>query len=264
MFDADKPQDAARFVLMFLPGFVVLGGVSYFTDQTQSEFAFIYSSIALSLGIYFISSALNRRLWSGSLAVSGGRFFTSVCLVSTVVFGLIVVVVDSEIVLQSTRSLGLRAEKQSTRGLLPFYFNHDHNGQSSSLDKRPTAMWHRCTGDRRKCSEYRFDIYVRVAAEDAVFEGRVERYTMGSPDGLPFILSPACRVMKNTAAPVSVATPAWAPASSVAGETLEVVPGPGVVIFSEGLKYVELREMCASGCYRLINPTEKCLEPGSK
>lgn len=261
MFDADKPQEAARFVLMFLPGFVVLGGVSYFTDQTQAEFAFIYSSIAVSLGTYFVSSALTRRLWPTNAAVGGGRFFTSVCLVSTAFFVLLVSIVDSEVVLRSARWLGLKAEKQSTRGLLPYYFNHDHNGQSASLDKRPPAIWRRCTGDSAKCSEYPFDVYVTVAAEAAVFEGRVERYTMGSADGLPFILSPACRVTRAAAA-ASAASAAPA-ASSAAREAMEVVPGPGVVIFAEGLKYIELEEMCASECYRLINPTQ-CPPAGSK
>lgn len=258
MFDADKPHDAARFVLIFLPGFVVLGGVSYFTDQTQAEFAFIYSSIAVSLGIYFLSSWL-ARLLSPTAPPTGGRFFTVVCLVSAAVFVVIVSIVESEVVLRSARALALKGEKQSTRGLLPYYFNHDHNGESSSLDKRPVAIWSRCSGDRKKCSEYPFDIYVTVSTDDAVFEGRVERYTMGSADGLPFILSPACRATK-AAAPASSAS-----AGPTRGEqdAMAVVPGPGVVIFAEGLKYIELKEMCASRCYQLMNPTQ-CASTASK
>lgn len=280
MFASDKPEDVAKFVLMFLPGFVVLGGVSHFTDQTQSEFAFVYSSVALSMAIYFVSSALAKRQWGSkrrraapddgpanaraeptATAASGGAFFAIVCLVSTVAFAAITAAVDGEFVLRVARFIGVKVEKQSARGLLPFYFSSDHRGRAASLDKRPTSMWSLCGKDPNKCRKYPYDIYVRVATDEAVFEGRVERYTMDAEsNGLPFILSPACRVTTASGAAFGAASAASGAIASPPVETMTMVPGPGVVIFSEGLRYIELKEMCSSTCFLQLNSTE-CRRP---
>lgn len=246
MFDLPKePEEIIRYVLIFLPGFLVLSGVLYITNQSTTEYEFTYYSIGLSVLIYLGSFSIVKwcnvdRLGSATKKPLGiGALSSVVIVISLASLGVLSWVIEKEVILVALRAMGTKVEKQSTRALLPYYFNLDHNNAVGPVDRRPVAQWKLCEG-KANCPEYAYNIYVRAKAGDEVFEGRVTRYTLApEANGFPFALSPACRMTTTGGV-----------------EAPQLVEGPGVVFFAEKLDYMELKEQCASACYRMIQPEE--------
>lgn len=246
----DEPERVIQYVVMFLPGFLVMGGVSHLTDRTLGDLAFMYLSVALSVALYLLTGALaslfaRRRVAaaasSGSLGVAA--FTALLAGLSLATMLVITLAVERDWGLRLLAKVGIVVEKRSTQGLLSYYFRHDHNGTVDSLDMRPTRLWETC-GQGEKCQAYRYNIYARVQAGEVTYEGRVQRYTLdGASNALPFVLSPACRVSTARAKEGE---------ATGGNETLSIVPGPGVVFLPGKVDTIELKEMCASACYRMV------------
>ncbi|MBL8518966.1 MAG: hypothetical protein JNM76_18550 [Betaproteobacteria bacterium] len=238
----DKPDEVIRYVLLFLPGFVVVGLITHITDRQLSDFAFIYSSVAISIATYISTGWLLQLLrrtprLRGAILDSISALFVAIVALSTCIVTISVTAIERDWALGV---LPMSVEKRSSRDLIPYYFSQDRRTRMAMLDERPTRLRAMCAVDKQKCEGYDYNLYVRVKIDNLHFEGRPYFYNMAAGSGgFPFSLSPACRIDE-----------------SGGFEKVSLVPGPALVVFNKKLDYLEFIEMCASSCYRHINPDE--------
>lgn len=253
----EEPEKFIYYCVILLPGFLTLGLVVHVTEQNLSEFAFTYIAVAISVVQYVLADAvlgawarlrriLGRVLWRGRIDGSNGAIGRQSLLATVLVISAMSAFVSLAIInaVQSDQVLG------TIRKLAPFRI--DRLGASEPLvhlvkneqriqeiDERPTDVMINQHYDKQaaKCSRAPYSMYARVTADDKTYEGRISYYNgSAGKQGLPFLLSPACRVLDGPP------------------EQVEVVPGPGVMIFDNELNRVEFLEMYASACWRLLNP----------
>lgn len=234
----DTPDKAVDFVLVFLPGFLALGLVSYLTDLELSDFAFSYVAIALSILIHVCANGtyrglrhLMRRQSPSNQGVSSK--VAAVGLTSLLVSVVLILLYESQFVIGLVRGVAPSIVlKSSQRNPLVSLIAADTDGSLYRVDDRPAD--HRIAVGSGGQIE-RYNLFVRVMVEDnQVYEGRPIRFGTGKEGaGFPLVLSPACRVDVD----------------SQKAERLGRIYGPGVLVTGHELKAIELMEARASKCY---------------
>jgi hypothetical protein len=251
----DKPEKAAEYVLVFLPGFLCLGLVTYITGTSLSEFGFIYVAIALSIFIHLIVrplvpwlTILGRRLKVG-LSHVAASFTAHMAIALSIAIG-ISYATESEIVLSVVRSLfPTTFSKVSGSEALTYLVAENRNRRVHLVDDRPLSLRLTSSTEGKDCQLQNYDMWVRIKTGDAIFEGRIKYLTQRSgSDGLPLLLSPVCKMKLDAAG----------------DKVIQVVPGPGVMVYDKTSLVIETLEMMASACARFVFPAadpSPCHEP---
>lgn len=253
----EEPEKFIYYCVILLPGFLTLGLVVHVTEQNLSEFAFTYIAVAISVFQYVLADAV-LGMWErlrrflcrvqrkgqtdGSNEVIGRQSLLATAFVILSMSGfmslVIIGAVQSDQVLSTIRRLApFRIDRLGASEPLVHLVKNEQRIQE--IDERPTDAMLNQNYDKTaaKCSRAPYSMYARVTADGKTYEGRISYYNgAAGKQGLPFLLSPACRVLDGPP------------------EQVEVVPGPGVMIFDNELKRVEFLEMYASACWRLLNP----------
>lgn len=152
---------------------------------------------------------------------------------------------ESGVIIRVSRSVAPSVLlKSSPRSPLVTLIGADADGSVYKHDERPVDYRISKTASGSIAS---YNLYLRVKVGDNdIYEGRPARFsTERESEGFPILLSPACRVLAGSLPAASAASTT----SSMAGERMGRVFGPGVYLSGKDLKAMEFMEAEASMCH---------------
>lgn len=253
----EEPGELIYYAIILLPGFVVLGLILHLTGNDLSEFAFTYIAIAMSVAIYGTASIAPRmvrriaswarrstaRVQPPAETTSARAFFVSLTVVSLIFLQLAVMAIKSNGAIELMRRwMPFPTERLSAADPL-LHIVRDESNLHETLDRRPLRLRaNQSLAKDGSCDKAKYSLWVRVKIDGTDYEGRVGLVNeRRGTNGLPLLLSPACKVIPAGGAP----------------ERFELIPGPGVLVMDPEIKVLEFREMFSSGCWKTLYPDSR-------
>lgn len=223
-------KKAIDFVIVFLPGFLCIGIVTYTTGIEINDFRLTYIAAVLALGIYFgcdFIIGLSSKFLKFGWIKSEFLFFLITTISAYVLAQVIIYAYENDTFFNfiSTDTVS----RKSPWGLI---FYDMGNEQMLNSDSRPNLnVLHK---DEKP--------FLRIQINDSMgYEGFAKWYTE-KEDQYDLYLSPACVYRLN---------------SNSRDFDIEKVNGPGVFLKGEVINTVELIDISDSGCRQLYFPEQK-------